>query len=300
MRVFISYTHYDANIANQLSSYLKSKDFEVFYDQMISAGSGWKKEIEKAINEADAMVALYSRNSMQSGSQNQEIGRALGKNIPLLPIIIDDAPIPFDLIDIQCLFVKTSDDLSKAFGQIEVAITARLEKRLQAKRESEAVTAKREKDFVKNIDGVCKELEDSVRRNKRLALVCYTLSVALLMASILVFYAMRHISANAALLEIGIVLASRVVVVALIVSVCRLFFVLGKSFMVESIRCADRRHAISFGKFFMDAYGDVATIDEIIKAFQAWNIDGGSSFRTQTTEEFDPKISELIKLYKSK
>ena len=69
--------------------------------------------------------------------------------------------------------------------------------------------------------------------------------------------------------------------------------------MVESIRCSDRIHAISFGKFFLDAYGSEATRQEVIQAFSSWNIDNGStSFRNQSSEDYDPKIDEIIKLLK--
>ena len=69
--------------------------------------------------------------------------------------------------------------------------------------------------------------------------------------------------------------------------------------MVESIRCSDRIHAISFGKFFLDAYGDEATREEVINAFGSWNIDnGGTTFRNQSSDDYDPKLIELLKVFK--
>jgi hypothetical protein len=85
----------------------------------------------------------------------------------------------------------------------------------------------------------------------------------------------------------------------ILVSISKLLFTLAKSFMVEAIRCDDRIHAISFGKFMIEAYGDEITIDQILQAFSAWNYDnGGSSFRTQSSDDYDPKLSELINLGK--
>lgn len=69
--------------------------------------------------------------------------------------------------------------------------------------------------------------------------------------------------------------------------------------MVEAIRCSDRIHAISFGKFFLDAYGSEASREEVLRAFSSWNIDNGNtSFRNQSGEDYDPKIAEIINVLK--
>ena len=80
----------------------------------------------------------------------------------------------------------------------------------------------------------------------------------------------------------------------LILALSRLMFVLGKSFMVESIRNSDRIHAISFGEFFLNAYGNVATRDEVREVFGNWNIDNGSSFITQSPKDYDPQLVENL------
>ena len=92
---------------------------------------------------------------------------------------------------------------------------------------------------------------------------------------------------------------SSLFMVVILISLSKLMFTLAKSFMVESIRCSDRIHAISFGKFFLDAYGTEASREEVIKAFSSWNIDNGNTtFRTQSSEDYDPKIAEIIKILK--
>lgn len=70
--------------------------------------------------------------------------------------------------------------------------------------------------------------------------------------------------------------------------------------MVEAIRCADRNHAISFGKFFSAAYGTEASREEVIKAFRTCNIDNGSTtYRTQSGEDCDPERSDFLKILKN-
>jgi hypothetical protein len=60
--------------------------------------------------------------------------------------------------------------------------------------------------------------------------------------------------------------------------------------MVESLRNADRIHAISFGQFYLKAFGEHAEWAEIKEAFQHWNIDKGSSFMQQEAKDINPEI----------
>lgn len=66
--------------------------------------------------------------------------------------------------------------------------------------------------------------------------------------------------------------------------------------MVEAIRNSDRIHAISFGEFYLNAYGKVATRDEVREVFGKWNIDNGSSFISQSPKDYDPQILENLVL----
>lgn len=89
---------------------------------------------------------------------------------------------------------------------------------------------------------------------------------------------------------------SGVLTLVLILALGRLLFILGKSFMVEAIRNSDRIHAISFGEFYLNAYGKVATRDEVREVFGKWNIDNGSSFISQSPKDYDPQILENLVL----
>ena len=90
-----------------------------------------------------------------------------------------------------------------------------------------------------------------------------------------------------------------VVILTVFAALSRLSFILGKSFMVEAIRNGDRIHAISFGKFYIQAYGKQASRQEIREVLGEWNIDKGSSFHTQDAKEIDPNILGILELLKS-
>jgi hypothetical protein len=63
--------------------------------------------------------------------------------------------------------------------------------------------------------------------------------------------------------------------------------------MVEALRNADRRHAISFGEFYLRARGASIDWSEVKDAFQHWNIDKGSQFIGQQTSDLDPQVFAL-------
>jgi len=65
--------------------------------------------------------------------------------------------------------------------------------------------------------------------------------------------------------------------------------------MNESLRNADRIHANSFGRFYLKAYGDVASREEIRDVFQHWNIDTASAFLQLDPDKFDPKVLDVLK-----
>jgi hypothetical protein len=83
--------------------------------------------------------------------------------------------------------------------------------------------------------------------------------------------------------------ASSLIVVGLLSAMVRFAYVMGKSCMVESIRNNNRRHAIEFGKFYLEAFGDKVQWSEVKDALSSWNIDIGSSFLTQSPGDVDPQ-----------
>lgn len=82
------------------------------------------------------------------------------------------------------------------------------------------------------------------------------------------------------------------IVVAMFVALARYAFIYSNSYMHESLKNGERRHAINFGKFYLEAYGANADWDQVKDAFQHWNISSESAFSKKQTSEFDPKLVE--------
>ena len=91
--VFLSYDREDAGRARSLAAALERAGHSVWWDQHIKGGSRYAAEIEKALSEADAVVVLWSRQSVRSDWVRDEAakGRDSGR---LVPARIDDAELP--------------------------------------------------------------------------------------------------------------------------------------------------------------------------------------------------------------
>lgn len=51
-----------------------------------------------------------------------------------------------------------------------------------------------------------------------------------------------------------------------------------RAYMHESLKSAERRHAINYGKFYLSVYGAGSDWDKLKEAFAQWNISGSSAF----------------------
>jgi hypothetical protein len=305
MNIFISYSHNDTEFTEKLTSALETAGYTVFYDQKILGGSDIYKYIGKSLAHADVVILILSSNTNNSKYIYNEINTAislfnLGKLPLIIPIILgNDVAIPFDLNQLKCFIVQNNDLLqySAAINNVKLTLAAFDEKLKNAKHEKEQSEEKVKTGLTEYIDTVFQTLKKNEKRNRQQAFGLYAFSAIALIAVLLVIIFLP------ARIDIMITPIERLaaygvmylILSIILISFSKLFFTLAKAFMVESIRCSDRIHAISFGKFFIDAYGEKATIEQILKAFSAWNYDnGGSSFRTQSGEDYDPKLIEII------
>ncbi|HGQ7401820.1 hypothetical protein [Pseudomonas aeruginosa] len=84
------------------------------------------------------------------------------------------------------------------------------------------------------------------------------------------------------------------VMVALFVALARYCFLYSNSYMHESLKSGERRHAINFGKFYLEVFGAQANWDQVKDAFQHWNINNNSAFSKRSSDEFDPAVIDKI------
>ena len=301
MNVFISYSHRDKELALRLSKKLEVSKFYVFIDNKIPVGGDIYREIGRQLYKTDAVVVIVSKNTFDTFGVKNETMTMLsfldkGRMPLVIPVVVgEDVEIPYYLSDYNCLKVASKDKFEEAIEQI-VALLKFHEQKLEEINAEKIEAEKKVKESLSEyISDVFDILKLSERTNKVLAYIMYIFSTFTLIFSAGLSLYLNNGDYTEVFTSVTSSF-SNFVVLALLVALSRLFYILGKSFMVESIRKADRIHAISFGKFFLDAFGEEASREEIIKAFSSWNIDGGSSFRTQSTEDIDPKFNDISSL----
>lgn len=77
------------------------------------------------------------------------------------------------------------------------------------------------------------------------------------------------------------------VAVGLLGALSRYAFLFSNSYIRESLKNADRRHAITFGKFYLESYGAAADWTQVKEAFEHWNISVPNAFSRNEKTQID-------------
>jgi len=99
-QIFISYSSKDRAKAQKLVRVLENKGWSVWWDKKIPAGKAFDLAISKALNEAQCVVVLWSKNSVKSDWVWEEASEGAQRKI-LVPTVIDSVKIPFGFRRIQ-------------------------------------------------------------------------------------------------------------------------------------------------------------------------------------------------------
>lgn len=83
------------------------------------------------------------------------------------------------------------------------------------------------------------------------------------------------------------------IAITLLAALAKYSFLFSSSYMQEALKNADRRHAINFGKFYLESYGAAADWSQVKEAFEHWNISGANAFTR--SDDAVPDVSALEK-----
>jgi adenylate cyclase len=127
--IFISYSHEDKADAQRFSDAFAAEGFSVWWDNSLTAGDSFDMHIETAIKAAEAVVVLWSENSVSSRWVRAEAMMA-DRLRTLIPVIIRecDLPIMFELTHTVELFEwkgSVDEQVWKAFIKDVRQITGR-------------------------------------------------------------------------------------------------------------------------------------------------------------------------------
>ena len=301
MKIAMACDHGGLRLKNVLKDDLEKNGYEVLGDFNLKIGENFKSVLDAELLKADAVVMLITKYYTESKFASKEAATAYayseaGKEIKLLPIVFDEGQLPSFLDSILYLPVR-NDDFEDVSIKLFASLNLLREDKESLKRTTEEETATFKVSMSAFIKETLDRLEKNERRNRIMAYICYIASCICLAFSVL--FSLHRTNIVFQIKEWQMVVSktiSGVLTLVLILALGRLLFILGKSFMVEAIRNSDRIHAISFGEFYLNAYGKVATRDEVREVFGKWNIDNGSSFISQSPKDYDPQILENLVL----
>jgi len=93
-RVFMSYQRANSGIADKVMQRLESAGYGVWLDRSdIGGGSQWREEVDKAIQQADAVIFLLSKPALESDEVYRELTRAVELGKAIVPLRLDKSPL---------------------------------------------------------------------------------------------------------------------------------------------------------------------------------------------------------------
>ena len=88
--LFISYAHVDSDRVYPEIKALSDQGYRIWYDEGIAPSKEWSEEIAQAIISSSMFIVFISQNAIQSHNVKDEINYSLDKNIPFLPVYLEE------------------------------------------------------------------------------------------------------------------------------------------------------------------------------------------------------------------
>jgi hypothetical protein len=108
--VFVCYARDDEGFVLDLTAKLKEGGIPIWIDQNdIPPGANWDKAIDQALHECASFLIVLSPASVQSGEVTGELRTALDERKPIVPVLLEECPIPRQLKNIQYVDFTSGD-----------------------------------------------------------------------------------------------------------------------------------------------------------------------------------------------
>jgi hypothetical protein len=119
--VFLSYSRANLDQARQIEERLTALGITVWCDQeKLQVGNRWPKALGEAIAASKVVLLLWSRSAAESEFVELEWCTALALKKPVLPCLLDDAPLPTSLAAVEAVQLKGRQE---AVEKIVAAVT---------------------------------------------------------------------------------------------------------------------------------------------------------------------------------
>lgn len=308
-KILVLHVSADSQFAISLSREISEiQSFDVIRLTLDSWNSDGKSisELLDGITGTALTILLISKEFLES-SFPRELIDIVSENTRLfrehlLPVSIDRTQLPLSLAMLASVDIASGEVFESENVKMVMAAIFRFFNRSKVTiKERKEVQARVEARIDEYVVPVLEDLNSRASRYQWIAYICYSFSLVVLACGFRYAWVKALESPSSSITWPPIVqhLIASIILIALLGAVARLAFVLGKSFMVESLRNTDRIHAISYGRFYLQAFGEKAQWIEVKEAFQHWNIDKGSSFMSQEASDIDPQVIQLLKEFAS-
>jgi hypothetical protein len=98
--IFISYSHRDSQLVGPIVALLRASEAMVFRDaEQLKPGKRWRNQIAAAIADSKTVVVFWCHHACTSSEVENEYKTAIAQDKDVLPLLIDDTPLPAQLSD---------------------------------------------------------------------------------------------------------------------------------------------------------------------------------------------------------
>ena len=128
-QIFISHSTKDDDAADQVCEHLESVGYKCWIDHRdLTPGIPYAQEIMKGFNESSVVVAVISKNSMNSVGLKNEIDHVYKKNKIIIPFIIDESEMSDDLSFYlsSTQWIMAGSSFTNHYDQLEKALSIHL------------------------------------------------------------------------------------------------------------------------------------------------------------------------------
>jgi TIR domain len=110
-KAFVSYSRADTDFVLRLCQDLRAAEASIWLDKLdIHPGEEWDQAIERGLSECGLMLVVLSPKSVTSQNVLDEIGYALSRKKPIIPVLYRDCEVPYRLSRIQYIDFRTAYD----------------------------------------------------------------------------------------------------------------------------------------------------------------------------------------------
>jgi hypothetical protein len=272
----------------------------------LEIGSEWKTNIKDTLTKADVIVTILTERFIHSKWGESELNTVISytqnnSNKLLIPIIIGELDTPYYLQGIQSIHLEPREinAVDSVVEKINRAIDSHLGRVIANDEIVEEKRIKFENTAAEYIEEALSELKEREGGLNSKAQFWYwmgygAIAIGVISAAVFAFASISSFGDTSRWDLVTFSAIKSVVLIGLLLALAKYSFTLGKSFMDESLKNSDRIHAISFGKFYLQAFGDRASPEEMKEVFQHWNISSDNSFSSLSSEMIEPKVLEAV------